>query len=319
VKENIMKTSVDIGTNRTGMSAAPALSKQMIRSSHDGLESPTPDRDEARTIRIAYAKAAPPVGTVPPPTSVKGAVKTALKALAGEKATVFIDKLAERLAFERMGVRLYEALLLKLDAKGRMPGGPSREELQEIHEDEQRHFALVHAAIEDLGADPTVQTPSADLEGVASLGLLQILTDPRTDLREGIQAILHAEAADRDGWELLITLAEGLEQDDLASTFEAALRTEETHLIRVRGWLTAMTQHQAFGKVLEPAAPSLGETVAERSVPGPKKPKGGGRSASRVRKAAPSRRESSSGRASGTRQRARSGGGRRSAARSGRR
>jgi rubrerythrin len=282
-----MKTSTDLGMNRTGLSAAPALSKQMIHSSHDGLKTPTPASADARELRLAYAREAPPVGSVPPPMSLKGVATTALEALSGDKASVLIDKLSERLAFERMGVRLYDAALRKFDAKGPLAGGPAREELEEIHEDEQRHLALVKEAIETMGGDPTVQTPSADLEGVASLGLVQILTDPRTDLRESLQALLHAEAADRDGWELLITLAEGFEQKKLAAAFEEALRTEETHLIRVRGWVTAMTQQQAFGKTLEPTIPPLPARDSTARTPKAKP-----RRLTAKAKAAPARRRS---------------------------
>jgi rubrerythrin len=261
-----MKTSTDIGMNRTGLSTAPLLSKQMIRSSHDALAAPAPDGEDARATRLAYAKDAPPIGTVPPPVSLKGVATAAAKGLQGDKAGVLVDKLGERLAFERMGVRLYEALLLKLDAAGKTPSGPSRRELEEIHADERRHFALVHHSIESLGGDPTVQTPSADLEGVASLGLVQILSDPRTSVREGLQAILHAEAADRDGWELLIALAEGFGQTEMAQEFEKALQTEETHLIRVRGWAAALTHQEALGE-----APATTTTRAARpaaSAPG---------------------------------------------------
>jgi hypothetical protein len=53
---------------------------------------------------------------VPPPTSMKGMAKSALQALKGEKATVLIDKLAERLAFERTGTRPYETLIQKAQA-----------------------------------------------------------------------------------------------------------------------------------------------------------------------------------------------------------
>jgi rubrerythrin len=291
VKESIMKTSTDLGMNRTGLSAAPALAKQMIRSSHDGLKKPTPESAEAREMRLDYARAAPPIGTVPPPASLKGVATAVLDALSGDKAAVLIDKLAERLAFERMGVRLYDAILRKFDAKGPLPGGPSREELEEIHEDERRHFALVQEAIETMGADPTVQTPSADLEGVASLGLVQILADPRTDLREGLQAILHAEAADRDGWELLISLAEGFEQKELAASFEEALRVEETHLIRVRAWVTALTQKQAFGKSADSAPPQGSAKESATSE----------RSGKRVRSAKPQRAARSQRRVAGSR------------------
>jgi rubrerythrin len=242
-----MKTSVDLGVNHTGLTAAPVLAKEMIKSSHDELPEPAPDGVVARQMRAAYAKAAPPIGTVPPPLSLKGAAKTTMDLLSGNKASVLIDKLGERLAFERTGVRLYDALLRKLDAKGAWREGPSREDLVEIQGDELRHFALVRAAVESLGGDPTVQTPSADIEGVACLGLVQVLTDPRTDLREGLQAILHAEAADREGWELLITLADGFGKSELAASFREALEAEERHLMRVRGWLASMTQEQAFG------------------------------------------------------------------------
>lgn len=243
-----MKEATDLGTNKTGLHAAPVLAKEMVRSSHEEMEEPAPDGTPARELRLGYAQASPPLGTVPPPMSVKGVATSAVEALRGNKATVLVDKLAERLAFERTGVRLYEALLLKWDAKRRSASGPTREQLAEIREDEMRHFALVYEALKRVGGDPTAQTPSADLEGVASLGLVQILADPRTSLREGLQAILHAEAADRDGWELLVSLAEGFGQDELAASFQEALRTEERHLIRVRGWVAAMTRDLAFGE-----------------------------------------------------------------------
>src|ERR687896_67908 len=51
-----------------------------------------------------------------------------------------------------------------------------------IREDEASHAALVRACIEQLGGDPTVQTPSADFIGVATAGFLQAASDPRTTL-----------------------------------------------------------------------------------------------------------------------------------------
>ena len=62
---------------------------------------------------------------MPVPGNLKGAAKAAVKALKGEKAAVFLDKLGERLAFERTGVRLYEAVLAKVPA-ARSSKGPSR-------------------------------------------------------------------------------------------------------------------------------------------------------------------------------------------------
>jgi hypothetical protein len=59
-------------------------------------------------------------------------VRAAAKAMKGEKPTLLLDKLGERLAFERSGTRLYEALVSKHDAFGSFSGGPSREDLEHV-------------------------------------------------------------------------------------------------------------------------------------------------------------------------------------------
>jgi hypothetical protein len=45
----------------------------------------------------------------------------------GEKAALFVDKLAERLAFERSGERLYEVLMMKCRAAGDAAARRSRD------------------------------------------------------------------------------------------------------------------------------------------------------------------------------------------------
>jgi hypothetical protein len=62
-----------------------------------------------------------------------------------------------------------------------------------------RHFELVRCTIEMMGCDPTAQTPCADLVGVETLGLVQVLTDPRTTVAQCMNAILTAELADNAG------------------------------------------------------------------------------------------------------------------------
>jgi rubrerythrin len=152
---------------------------------------------------------------------------------------VFIDKLGERLGFERTGVRLYEAALLKFSLHGPWDGGPSREQLEKILRDELAHFALVREVIEKLGADPTALTPSADLASVASKGIPEVLVDPRTNLVQCLEALMVAELTDNAGWELLIELAQGLGQDRLVEQFQQALDVEAEHLSLVRRWLIA--------------------------------------------------------------------------------
>lgn len=195
--------------------------------------------------RTWWARDADPIGTVPPPATLKGVMKTAIEKLEGHKPTVFLDKLGERLAFERTGTRLYEAAIAKLEAADPHPGGPSRSDLELIRNAEHRHFAMLRDAFVQLGADPTAVTPCADLTAVVGLGLVQAITDPRTTLNQALDILLIAELADQGGWELLIGLAEQLEFDDLARQFQEAHAEEERHVMRVRGWITTALYGEA--------------------------------------------------------------------------
>lgn len=232
-----MKTPFDTGTNRTGIAASPVDGPKMVQGAEEGARLVTGDPTLAREARLQYAQEAEPTGHMPPPASVKGLVKTAVQTLKGDKANVFLDKLGERLAFERTGVRLYEMALLKADAYPSWEGGPGRADLLDIQRDELAHFGLLKHALVTLGADPTAMTPSANLAQNISKGVPAVLADPRTDLRECLEALLVAELSDNACWEDLIGLAHEVGQDELASQFEQALRAEESHLARVKGWL----------------------------------------------------------------------------------
>jgi rubrerythrin len=155
----------------------------------------------------------------------------------GRRPSLFIDKLGERLAFERSGTRLYEALLVKFEADGSLAEIVSEERLRAIRDDEARHFHMVWQALERLGADPTVQTPCADAGGVESQGLFQLLSDPRSSFAQGLHAALTAELVDNEGWSMLIDLADKMKQPEMAEEFRKALREEEVHLQLVRDWL----------------------------------------------------------------------------------
>jgi rubrerythrin len=235
----------DMGSNRTGIATASAQAEAMREAADDGCGEPSPEAEELTRARAEEARGAPPVGTMPPPASVKGAAKAAVQAIKGNSALAFLDLLGERLAFERTGTRLYDALLIKLEGADPRPGGPEREDLESIRDDEMRHFDLLRSAIETLGGDPTVVTPSANVCGVAAAGWVQALTDPRTTLTEALKVILGAELLDNDGWATLIEVAAGLGQDDLAQQFTEAANEEELHLARVRTWVTIAVTGQA--------------------------------------------------------------------------
>jgi rubrerythrin len=240
-----MKDATDIGKNRTGIGTAPKMSEQAIAGAREGLPPATPAADGIAAVRASYVREAEPVGSVPPPTSVSGILKTAAAMVTGAKPAAFLDKLAARLAFERSGTRLYEAVLAKARAADAMPSGVSVERLQHFRDEEAAHFRLLTECIESLGADPTVQTPTADVYGVASSGLFQVVSDPRTTVPQSLEALLVAELTDHDGWESLTALADGLGYDDMAGRFRQALRAEQEHLATVRGWVSEALRREA--------------------------------------------------------------------------
>jgi tRNA isopentenyl-2-thiomethyl-A-37 hydroxylase MiaE len=230
----------------------------------EGTEAAEADPRQATALALARAELAdeaPPLGTMPPPTSLKGAAKTLAKAFQGERATVFLDKLGERLAFERTGVRLYDAVLAKMPAARLTEGTLTVEEMRRFRDEELAHMHLVREALEAMGADPTAMTPCADLAGVQSIGLVNALTDPRTTLTQCLGALLTAELADNDGWKMLIAMTEAAGQDELAERFTQALAEEDHHLASVRTWIAERLGVQLgkrlpstdFGEPVQPA------------------------------------------------------------------
>jgi rubrerythrin len=239
-----MENATAIGMNRTGLDMAPLAKRTMIEYAEtEGARAPESD-GSFEAVHLAYAEEAGGVGSVPLPATVKGAAKTAGSKIAGKNPEVLIDKLGERLAFERAGTRLYEAMLLKCGAAD-ASNPVDVQELTHIRDDEERHFHLLHRCLERLGADPTAMTPSADIAGVQGMGLMQVITDPRTTIAQALNALLSAELTDNASWELLIELAEQVGQEDMAKEFMAALQSEQQHLSMVRGWLRQSVLQEA--------------------------------------------------------------------------
>jgi rubrerythrin len=228
------------GANRTGQQTSPRLSEEM-NDSLQPVQAEAADASVLLEARLQFIRTADTLGSVPPPATAKGVMKTGAKMLKGNRPQVFIDKLAERLAYERGGTRLYDAVIAKFVAYQDELDGVSVNELIEIRDEEAGHAALIRTCLEQLGADPTAQTPCADLVGVATSGFLQAASDPRTTLVQTLQIALAAELVDGAGWEGLIALAESMDQDDMAERFRNALDRETEHLAKVRRWYDALT------------------------------------------------------------------------------
>jgi len=220
--------------NRTGIQTSPEMAEELIAGASNATPSSEGGPEEIAEYRGEYIAEGFPIGSMPMmPASEEGEADEEEAGMA-----VFLDKLGERLAFERMGTRLYEALLNKCEMLGETTPGPTLEQIEHIGREELEHFLLINNAITELGGDPTEQTPCADMAGVASLGIMQVLTDPRSSMAQCLQAMLIAELTDNDGWQLLIKLADNLGHDELKAEFETALANEEEHLLNVRAWLS---------------------------------------------------------------------------------
>jgi hypothetical protein len=76
--------------------------------------------------------------------------------------------------------------------------------------------------------------------------VVKVACDPRTTIAQTLQAVLTAELADNDGWEMLQQLASELGQDELEKHCEKALEQEREHLQNVRSWLANMTLDEAL-------------------------------------------------------------------------
>lgn len=238
-------TQADLGFNRTGVATSPLLSKEMVTGGNEFPPDGNGNGNEIAVAREEFVREAEPLGSVPPPLTAKGMLKSAGQALKGEAPTQFIDKLGERLAFERTGVRLYQALLSKYDALGSFDQGPTRGELEHILGEELAHFELLQDALTSLGADPTVMTPSADVHATITKGVLEIIVDPRTNLAQCLEAVLVAELADNECWATLTALAQNAGAKKLVTSFSRALKEEQQHLSIVRSYIAAAQGRQS--------------------------------------------------------------------------
>jgi rubrerythrin len=224
-----MEMQTEVGMNHSGMQVAEDGGEKMM----ENIELTRPPRGDERDlakIRLEYAKDAEPVGTMPEPRQA---------GVAG----VLMDKLGERLAFERAGTRLYDALMVKCAADPM--GLVAAKDIRHIRDEEAVHFALLGAAIQSLGGDPTAQTPSADVAGVEGMGLMQVLTDPKTTVAQALHAILVAEMTDNAAWDELIELGGQVGNDDLVARFSKARNEEREHLVKVQDWYKDAVQKSA--------------------------------------------------------------------------
>ena len=228
-----MATAAKVGTNMTGVQMSPKDTKSLLEAVEQ-IRPDVPGNEKGAMLeRVKRTEEAERIGSVPVPGSAKGMLKTTFDKALGKRPEILIDKLGERLAFERSGVRLYDAMIAKAKA---LEGANSDliQVLKHIRDEEFEHMNLVREAIETLGADPTAMTPCADVAGVKSMGVMEVLTDPRTNVAQGMGALLTIELEDNAAWELLIELAEAGGHPNIAKSFHKAKEQEDDHLVKIK-------------------------------------------------------------------------------------
>lgn len=223
----------EVQVNRTGISLALDRARALYEDAQQAATASGGDEQGMHDLRIEYQNEAFRLGSRP---------------VAGKDAppgfAVLLDKLGERLMFERRGVRLYDAVVQRWE---QTPGlqRNALDALRSIRAKELEHFLFLQHVILELGGDPTYVTPSADVVQVMSRGIRDIVVDPRTAPSHWLQALLTAELADTDGWLLLGNMAAALGLDGEAVRFREAMAEEERHIKVVRGMLEALTLEEA--------------------------------------------------------------------------
>ncbi len=243
-----MEGFTQFGSNRTGIQTSPKLTKELLQATREATPTSEGDASALAPVRIIHTRESEPLGTVPPIN--EAGAKDAAESL---RVQVLVDRIAERLAFERTGTRLYEALIVKHAAYANELSNVSAERLAQFHAEEAEHFVLLAEALQSLGADPTAQTPGADLVGIQGQGLVQALSEPRTNFVQALCTILIAELADNDGWEMLINLATTAGFDELVDRFRTAREQEDEHLDQVRTWLLELSTAELTGGEVQQA------------------------------------------------------------------
>ena len=240
-----MKSPQSRGMNRSGIDLAPQGAEEMRKAVQEFPPSSEGSQHTLAQLRAPYVAEADPIGSIPVPGTFKGAAKAGMQKLLGRQAEVLIDKLGGRLAFERTGTRLYDALIAKFMSRKDEATMLSLDQLQQFRAEEAAHIGMCWDALRQLGADPTCVTPLADTDAVASIGLMQVIADPRMTVAQSLHAIHVAELADNDGWQLLIKVARKMGQADLADLFQTALEEEDRHLAAFRTWMEQICLYEA--------------------------------------------------------------------------
>jgi rubrerythrin len=167
-----------------------------------------------------------------------------------------VDYLAERLAFERSGVRLYDALLERV-REAEEPEVLSLVPLLERQRDEEHeHVTWLQGQLEGLGAGPHPMSARAQLSYEETRGFAHVILETGAPLPHLLHALLAAELVDHAGWDLLVALADEAQDGEAQRELHRRRDEEARHLALCRELAERFALQQVLDEPLRlPVAP----------------------------------------------------------------
>ena len=159
-----------------------------------------------------------------------------------------IDLLTARLTFERVGVKLYDAIIGKVQIIGDAQAQRMLDQLQEHRDEEKEHEEWLEEQIRALGADAHGTSEMSELETRESKGIEDVILDGDNEISHLMHALLTAELADNAGWDLLVSLADEAGDRDAKKAFKKRLHEEEEHLIFARRAVVKLARREVLGE-----------------------------------------------------------------------
>ena len=179
-----------------------------------------------------------------------------MKRLIAKHPERVVDYLAERLAFERESVRLYDALLTQVQ-EAREPEVRALAQLLARQRDEEReHVSWLQAQLEALGAGPHPESARAALSREETRGLAHVILEGNAPLPHLLHALLAAELVDHAGWDLLVALADEAQDAEAQRALHRRRDEEARHLALCRELAERFALQQVLDEPLRlPQAP----------------------------------------------------------------
>jgi bacterioferritin (cytochrome b1) len=175
-----------------------------------------------------------------------------MRKLAHRNPQKVIDLLTERLTFERAAVKLYDAILFRVQTAPELEVRKTYDQLLEYREQEKEHEEWLEQQIRLLGGDAHGMTELAELVETESAGLEKVIIDGDPAISHLFHALLTAELADNAGWALLVDLADEAEDLEARRAFARRLHEEEEHQAFIRRTVQRSLRRQVLGELASP-------------------------------------------------------------------